>query len=51
DTFLAALCYAFLATNDLAKSIDFANSAASVTVQHLGNYAPTLDEVLDNSQE
>ena len=51
DTFLAALCYAFLATNDPAKSIEFANSAASVTVQHLGNYAPTLNEVLDNSQE
>jgi len=51
DTFLAALCYAFLATNDLARSIEFANAAASVTVQHLGNYAPTLNQVFDSSQK
>lgn len=51
DTFLAALCYQFLVTNDIEKAINFANIAASITVQHLGNYAPNLNEVLDNYHE
>lgn len=46
DTFLAALVYKFLHTRDIDTSIDFANKAASVTVQHLGVYAPTLEEIV-----
>lgn len=46
DTFLSALTYNFLLTHDIGKSIEFANKAASITVQHLGNYAPTLEELL-----
>lgn len=46
DTFLAALVYRYLDTNDMASSIRFANRAASVTVQHIGVYAPRLEEIL-----
>jgi D-beta-D-heptose 7-phosphate kinase/D-beta-D-heptose 1-phosphate adenosyltransferase len=45
DTFLAALAYQFLLTKDIKNAIMFANSAASITVQHRGNYAPTLAEI------
>jgi D-beta-D-heptose 7-phosphate kinase/D-beta-D-heptose 1-phosphate adenosyltransferase len=51
DTFLASLCYQFLKINDIEKAIKFANIAASITVQHLGNYAPSLNEMLDNYYE
>jgi D-beta-D-heptose 7-phosphate kinase/D-beta-D-heptose 1-phosphate adenosyltransferase len=45
DTFLSALTYQYLLTNDIEKAIMFANIAASITVQHRGNYAPTYDEI------
>jgi D-beta-D-heptose 7-phosphate kinase/D-beta-D-heptose 1-phosphate adenosyltransferase len=45
DTFLAALAYQFLTTNDIKMAMEFANKAASITVQHLGCYAPTLQEI------
>lgn len=45
DTFLAALTYEFLATGKIESAIEFANRAASVTVQHVGNYAPALEEI------
>lgn len=45
DTFLAALAYKFLETNNMSKAIKFANKAAAVTVQHVGVYAPTLEEI------
>lgn len=45
DTFLAALTYKFLQTNDMGQSIEFANRASSITVQHFGNYAPSLEEI------
>lgn len=45
DTFLAALCYSYLSTKDIRKAIAFANRAAAVTVQHVGVYAPTLEEI------
>jgi D-beta-D-heptose 7-phosphate kinase/D-beta-D-heptose 1-phosphate adenosyltransferase len=47
DTFLAALTYQFLKTKDIEQSIKFAIKASSVTVQHLGNYAPSLREIYD----
>lgn len=46
DTFLAAFAYKFIETTDIDKSIEFANKAAALTVQHLGNYAPKLEEIL-----
>lgn len=45
DTFLAALAYQYLVTNSIDDAIKFANKASSITVQHVGNYAPTLKEL------
>ena len=45
DTFLAALTYKWCETFDIEKAVQFAIKAASITVQHLGNYAPTLEEI------
>ena len=45
DTFLSALTYQYLLTKDIEKAIIFANIAASLTVQHRGNYAPSYDEI------
>ena len=45
DTFLAALVYQFLVTNSLPDAIKFANKASAVTVQHVGVYAPRLEEI------
>lgn len=45
DTFLSALTYNFLVTGNIEQAIQFANRASMITVQHLGNYAPTLQEI------
>lgn len=45
DTFLAALAYKYLETTDMNAAIAFAMKAASITVQHVGVYAPTLEEI------
>ena len=45
DTFLAALAYKFLVTNSMPDAVKFANRAAAVTVQHVGVYAPRLEEI------
>lgn len=45
DTFLAALAVQYLKTRNIENAIEFANKAAAVTVQHLGVYAPTLEEI------
>jgi D-beta-D-heptose 7-phosphate kinase/D-beta-D-heptose 1-phosphate adenosyltransferase len=45
DTFLAALVYEFLRTNSMPEAITFANKASAVTVQHIGVYAPRLEEI------
>lgn len=45
DTFLAALTYKYLDSLDIRLAIEYANSAASITVQHEGNYAPSRREV------
>lgn len=45
DTFLSALVYQYLVSKDIDNAIKFANKAASITVQHIGNYAPTLEEI------
>ena len=49
DTFLAALTYKYLSTRSITSAIKFANQAASVTVQHVGVYAPTLEEISTNT--
>lgn len=45
DTFLAAFAYQYINTKNLLQSIQFAIAASAVTVQHLGVYAPTLEEI------
>jgi D-glycero-beta-D-manno-heptose-7-phosphate kinase len=45
DTFLAALAFEYVQSRDILKSIDFAIKAASVTIQHVGVYSPTLAEI------
>lgn len=45
DTFLAAVTYKYLETQDINKAIKFAIDASSITVQHLGVYAPGLKEI------
>ena len=45
DTFLAALVYKFLQTNHMPDAIKFAIAASAVTVQHVGVYAPRLEEI------
>ena len=45
DTFLAALVYEFLKTRHMPDAVKFANKASAVTVQHIGVYAPSLEEI------
>jgi bifunctional ADP-heptose synthase (sugar kinase/adenylyltransferase) len=45
DTFLSALAYNFVLSNNILESIQFATRAASVTIQHIGVYSPTLEEI------
>lgn len=45
DTFLAALAFEYLRKNDMEKAIMFAMKAAAITVQKIGVYAPTLEEI------
>jgi len=45
DTFIAAFTYQYLSTQDLTQAIEFAVQASAVTVQHLGVYAPVLEEI------
>ncbi len=47
DTFLAALTVNYLYTNHIDQAIMFANKAAGITVQHTGNYAPSIEEILN----
>ncbi len=45
DTFLAALAYKYLVERSMSQAINFAIRASAVTVQHIGNYAPTSKEI------
>lgn len=47
DTFLSALTYQYLNTKSISDAIQFALKASSITVQHMGCYAPTLEEICD----
>lgn len=48
DTFLASLTYGFLQKQNIQYAIEFAISAASITIQHSGVYAPSEEEVNEN---
>jgi bifunctional ADP-heptose synthase (sugar kinase/adenylyltransferase) len=45
DTFLSALVWKYLQSNSMEDAINYANRAASITVQHIGVYAPTHKEI------
>ena len=45
DTFLAALVYKYLQNKSIEQAIEFANKAASISVQHLGVYALTKEDI------
>ena len=45
DSFLAALAIKFIETQDMDKSIKFANLCAGISVRHLGVYNVTLSDV------
>jgi len=45
DTFLSALTYQYLETESIEQAIIFANKAATITVQHTGNYSPSRKEI------
>ena len=46
DTFLSALVYSYLDTSDMRTAIRFAIKAAGISVQHIGCYAPRLEEIV-----
>jgi len=46
DTFLSALTVEFLRTHSIDRAIEYANRAAAVTVQHIGVYAPSEEEIV-----
>ena len=50
DTFLAALTYGYLTTNDMEHAICFAIKASAITEQHIGTYAPTLEEINESNR-
>jgi D-beta-D-heptose 7-phosphate kinase/D-beta-D-heptose 1-phosphate adenosyltransferase len=45
DTFLASLAYFYLLYNSIEEAIILANKASAVTVQHLGTYSPSIEEI------
>ena len=45
DTFLSALVWEFMKHKDMQKSIDIANRAAAISVQHPGTYHLTEKEI------
>lgn len=45
DTFLSALAYNYVLSGDILAAIRFATRAASVTIQHIGVYSPSLEEI------
>jgi D-beta-D-heptose 7-phosphate kinase/D-beta-D-heptose 1-phosphate adenosyltransferase len=45
DSFLSALCYRYVSTNNIRESIMFANKAAAISVKHSGVYVLTPDDI------
>ena len=45
DTFLSALAYNYVLSQDIVSAIEFATRAASITIQHIGVYSPSLEEI------
>jgi bifunctional ADP-heptose synthase (sugar kinase/adenylyltransferase) len=45
DTFLASFAFEYLQTNNIDKAIMVAIKASSITVKHIGVYAPSIKEI------
>lgn len=45
DTFLSALTYFYLQSNQIDSAIEFAIRASAITVQHIGVYSPDITEL------
>jgi D-beta-D-heptose 7-phosphate kinase/D-beta-D-heptose 1-phosphate adenosyltransferase len=45
DTFLSALAFCYVNTGSIEQAVKFAVRASAITVQHVGVYAPTLQEI------
>jgi D-beta-D-heptose 7-phosphate kinase/D-beta-D-heptose 1-phosphate adenosyltransferase len=45
DTFLSALAFEYVRSQNILNAIEFATKAASVTIQHVGVYSPTLMQI------
>lgn len=45
DTFLSSLAFMYLKSKNIEKAIQFAIKSSSITVKHIGVYAPTLEEI------
>jgi len=45
DTFISALTYYYMQTNNIHHAILFANKAAAIAVQHAGTYVLTEDDI------
>lgn len=45
DTFLSALTYGYLEYGKMESAVEFAIKASTITIKHLGVYAPTLEEI------
>lgn len=48
DTFLSALTYSWLNNRDIKAAMTFAIKASAITVQKLGAYAPSLEEIISS---
>lgn len=49
DTFLASLAVRYVQNNNMEDAINFAMRVSSITVKHLGVYAPTLEEIYNEA--
>ena len=48
DTFFAAFICSYLINKKIENSIKFANKCATITVQKLGTYAPTIGDIIND---
>jgi bifunctional ADP-heptose synthase (sugar kinase/adenylyltransferase) len=45
DTFFSALVFKYIQTESIEESIIYANAASSITVNHIGVYSPSVEEI------
>lgn len=50
DTFISSLCIAYLKTNSIENSVEFANLCAGISVKFLGNYSVKILDIYKELQ-